>query len=163
MNADVAADEVAPWIERLARVGFVAKGILYGTIGALAVATALYAGGKAGTDSHGALTWLYSVPFGRPLLGLLAIGLAGYAVWRVVQGIHDPENRGRSAKGIAVRAGFVARGLAHFALAGTAVSLALWRDGGGENGEKAKHWTARALETPGGVYVLYAVAGAFLA
>jgi hypothetical protein len=154
-----AADEVAPWIERLARVGFVAKGILYGTIGALAVAAALHSGGKTGTDSRGAMTWLYSTPLGRPLLGLLAVGLAGYAVWRLVEGIHDPERRGTSAKAIAIRAGYIVRAGIHFALAGTAASLALWHEGGGErSGAKAKHWSARAMELPGGIYVLWAVA-----
>ena len=162
MNTDAAVDEVAPWVERLARVGFIAKGVLYGTIGALAVAAALHSGGKTGTDSHGAMTWLYSTPFGRPLLGLLAIGLAGYALWRLIEGIRDPERRGTSAKGIAVRAGYIARAVIHFALAGTAASLALWNEGGGEGGAKAKHWSARALELPGGEYVLWAVAIAFV-
>ena len=162
MNPHAAAEDVTPWVERLARVGFIAKGILYGTIGVLAIAAALRMGGKTGTDSHGALTWLYDTSFGRPLLGVLAIGLAGYALWRVVQGIRDPENRGTSAKGIAIRAGYIGRGLIHFVLSYTALSLALWNKGGGENGEKAKHWTAKALETPGGIYVLWAAAAAFV-
>ena len=32
--------EVAPWVERLARVGYVAKAVLYGTIGILAAQAA---------------------------------------------------------------------------------------------------------------------------
>lgn len=162
MNGQVAAEDVAPWIERLARVGFVAKGLLYGTIGALAVAAALHAGGKTGTDSHGAMAWLYDAPLGRPLLAVIALGLAGYALWRVVEGIRDPEHRGTSAKGLAVRAGYLIRGIIHFALAGAAASLALWREGGGDRGAKAEHWTARAMEVPGGVYLLWGIALGFL-
>ena len=45
--------EVAPWIERLARVGFVAKAVLYGIIGILAAQAALGQGGRT-TDTSGA-------------------------------------------------------------------------------------------------------------
>lgn len=162
MNSPVAAEDVNPWIERLARAGFVAKGILYGTIGALAVAAALHSGGTTGTDSRGAMTWLYGTSFGRPLLGLLAIGLAGYGLWRVIEGIRDPERKGTKAKGLAIRAGYILRGLVHFALAGTAASLALWHEGGGDSSHKAEHWTARAMEVPGGLYLLWIAAAGFI-
>lgn len=156
------SEKVAPWIERLARVGFAAKGLLYLTVGALAASAALGHGGKAATDTHGAMGELLQKSYGRPLLAVIAIGLVGYAVWRIIEGIKDPERRGRSAKGIALRVGSVLRGLIHFALAYTAGSLALWQESeGGEQGKEARHWTARALEVPGGVYLLWAVAGAF--
>lgn len=159
-----------PWVEKLARVGFAAKAILYFTIGALAVSAALGNGGKA-TDSRGALGELIGgsflglrhALFGRVLLGVVALGLLGYAVWRIIEGITDPERRGTSAKGIALRAGYLGRGLIHLGLAGTAASLALSGSvGSGGDGDRQRHWTARALETPGGVYVLWAVALALL-
>ncbi|MBA3397351.1 MAG: DUF1206 domain-containing protein [Deltaproteobacteria bacterium] len=156
------SEKVAPWIEGLARVGFAAKGVLYLTIGALAASAALGFGGKTATDSRGAMSELLEKAYGRPLLAVIAIGLVGYAVWRVIDGIKDPERRGKSAKGIALRIGSVLRGLIHLGLAYTAGSLALWQQSeSGGQGKEARHWTARALETPGGVYVLWAVAGAF--
>ncbi len=156
------SEKVAPWIEGLARVGFAAKGVLYLTVGALAGSAALGLGGKAATDTQGAMDELLHTSFGRPLLAVIAIGLVGYGVWRIIEGIKDPERRGRSAKGIALRVGYVIRGLVHLALAYTAGSLALWQQSeGGERGKEARHWTARALELPGGVYLLWAVAGAF--
>ncbi|MDQ3368350.1 MAG: DUF1206 domain-containing protein [Myxococcota bacterium] len=155
--------DVAPWIERLARVGFAAKGVLYLTVGALATSAALGSGGRTGADSRGAMNRLIEAPFGRPLLGIIAIGLLGYAVWRIVQAIKDPEHRGTDAKGIAMRIGFFVRGLIHLGLAGTAASLALWQRGGGSGGggDRAREGTAEALKLPGGVYLLYAIAAAF--
>lgn len=152
------SDEVAPWIEKLARVGFAAKGVLYVTVGVLTTLAALGMGGQHGTDSRGAMANLLDKPFGRPLLAIIALGLVGYAVWRIIEGIKDPEHRGSSAKGIALRVGFVGRGIIHLGLAYTAASLALWQRGGGGGGQQTKHWTARALEMPGGEYVLWAVA-----
>jgi hypothetical protein len=158
MPATVAADEVAPWIERLARVGWIAKGVLYVTIGALAVSAALGQGAGKGTDNHGAMATLYGAPLGRPLLAVLALGIAGYAVWRIIEGIHDPEHRGTSPKGIALRATYVGSGLVHLALAATAGGLAFLRDGGKGEDEHAKHLSARALEIPGGAAALWITA-----
>ena len=63
--------EVAPWIERLARVGYVTKARLYGTIGALA---AFSSGGRT-TDTRGAMGTLLDAPMGRALLAAIALGL----------------------------------------------------------------------------------------
>ncbi len=153
-----AADKAAPWVERLARMGFLAKGVLYVTIGALAVSAALGQRGMKSADSHGAMTEIYSAPFGRALLALLTIGLAGYAVWRIVEGVRDPEHRGTSAKGIALRIGYIASGIVHALFAYTTASVALRRPAGVSEGQQAKNWSARALDTPGGVYLLWITA-----
>ena len=154
----IAADKAAPWVERLARMGFFAKGVLYVTIGALAVSAALGQRGSKSADSQGAMTEIYSAPWGRALLALLTIGLAGYAVWRIVEGIHDPEHRGTSAKGIAWRIGNLASGIVHALFAYTTASVALGHHAGASDGQQAKHWSARALETPGGIYLLWITA-----
>lgn len=159
----IAADEAAPWIERLARVGFAAKGVLYLTIGVLSVRAAMGAGGRAVTDTHGALDVLHGT-FGRAAVAIVALGLAGYGVWLLVSAFTDAEGRGREAKEIAMRIGAAARGVVHLALAGTAISVAMWqRSGGGGNDSNAKHWTSRALEMPAGEYIVWGVAGGFAA
>jgi hypothetical protein len=157
---DTAIAEAAPWIERLARVGFAAKGVLYLTIGVLSARAAMGAGGRTVTDTHGALDTLNGT-FGRPLLVIIALGLAGYGVWRLIDAIVDAEDHGRDAKGIAKRIGAAIRGLVHLALAGTAISLALWQGGSGGHDAKAKHWTARLLDAPGGELLVWGVAAAF--
>ncbi len=50
-------------------------------------------------------------PFAKFLLALVAIGLIGYVIWRFVQAIKDPENKGNDAKGLAVRIGYAVKGL----------------------------------------------------
>ncbi len=65
-----AADEVAekvgkhPWIERLARFGYAAKGVVYIVVGVLATLTALGVGGET-TNAQGALRSIARQPFGR--------------------------------------------------------------------------------------------------
>ena len=78
--------------EWLARAGLLARGVVYGIIGVLAIKLALGDGGKA-TDQQGALHTIAKQPFGKFLLVVVAVGLAGYALWRLVRaGIgHGPE------------------------------------------------------------------------
>jgi len=109
-------------IERLARVGFLVKGVLYTVIGALALQVAARAGGRV-TGTRGALTAVLGQPFGRMLLLVAAIGLLGYAAWRVLQGLFDPDRLGHDWRGLAIRASFVARGVVHAVLGRQAFRL----------------------------------------
>lgn len=161
-TAEAAAEYAAPWIERLARVGFAAKALLYGTVGLLAARLALGNGGRA-AGARGAMTSVQQAPFGRLLLGLIAIGLVGYAVWRVVQAVLDPERRGKTVKGLSLRLSFAARGLIHAALAVSAFRLAVGNPPEGD-GNDAERWAARALGITGGRSLLWIIAlsiGAF--
>lgn len=77
------ADDVvgSSGFEWFARAGFVARALIYGIIGVLAVKLALGAGGKT-TNQQGALKTIAHQPFGKLLLILVAVGVAGYAFWR---------------------------------------------------------------------------------
>lgn len=79
--------------EWLSRGGFVARGVIYGIIGILALQLAVGAGGRA-TNQQGALKTIAHQPFGKLLLILVAVGLGGYAAWRFVRaGLgHGPES-----------------------------------------------------------------------
>jgi hypothetical protein len=162
MNTSPAVREVAPWLARLARVGFVAQGVLYLTIGVLSALAAAGMGGRAVTDAHGAMGVLDG-SFGRPLLAILAVGLFGYGAWRIVQSITDAEQKGSDAKGIAVRIGTAAAAIAHLAIGWGAMSLALWNRAGGGHDANAQHWTARALDLPGGSLLVVIAALGFAA
>jgi hypothetical protein len=78
--------------EALARAGFAARGLIYGIIGVLALKLAIGDGGKT-TDQSGALKTIAHQPFGRFLLIAVAIGFAGYALWRFMHVFlgHGPE------------------------------------------------------------------------
>ncbi|HEX7958198.1 MAG TPA: DUF1206 domain-containing protein, partial [Pyrinomonadaceae bacterium] len=99
----------SPWIERLARFGYAAKGVVYVLVGALAALAAFGGGGP--TDSRGALTQVVRQPYGRALLAVVAAGLAGYALWRLVQGLRDTEEKGSGLKGISIRFGYACIGV----------------------------------------------------
>ena len=164
------ATDVSPWIERLARVGFVAKALLYGTIGVVAALAAFRRDGQGGaTDTRGAMNTLLDAPFGPAIVIAMALGLFGYAAWRIVEGILDPERRGTDAKAIAVRGSFIVRGLAHAALGVSALRLAFGSSDGGDAGggggggggggvEQGRDATRTAFELPGGEWIVMAVA-----
>ena len=99
-----AVQDVAPWVERLARVGYTAKAVLYITVGLVAAKAAFRPGGRA-IDTDGALRLVHDLRFGHVALLVTAAGLMGYALWRVVEAVVDPERRGRRPKGLALRAG----------------------------------------------------------
>lgn len=162
-RAENAVHEAAPWIEKLARLGYVAKAVLYMTIGVLASAAALRLGGTGATGSRGAMAQLVNAPFGEALLVVIAIGLFGYAAWRIIAGIVDPEHQGHKAKGIAKRIQAVGIGVLHAALGISAIKLALGDLSAGKDGAQTQNWTARALATPGGTLALWVVAGGLAA
>ena len=58
--------------------------MVYGIIGILALKLALGSGGET-TNQQGAMRRLAEQHFGKVLLLLLAVGLAGYAVWRLTR------------------------------------------------------------------------------
>jgi hypothetical protein len=145
------------WIERLARAGFAAKGVVYLLIGTLALLAAAGAGGET-TGTHGALGVLLRQPLGRVLLGALAVGLAGYAIWRAITALADPEAGGRRGwKRIVVRIGYAASAFAHGALAWEAARLALaMGSAGGDDATRDR--TADLMAAPLGQWLAGAVA-----
>jgi Domain of Unknown Function (DUF1206) len=138
-------------IEGLARVGFLAKGVLYMVIGSLALQVAARAGGRL-TGTRGALTTVLRQPFGHTLLLVAAIGLLGYAAWRVLQGLFDPDRRGDDWRGLAIRASFVARGVVHAALGWQAFRL--YRGLSGSSGTSEREVAAEAFQWPLGDWVV---------
>ncbi|MFL6232225.1 MAG: DUF1206 domain-containing protein [Thermoanaerobaculia bacterium] len=146
----------SPWLERLARAGYAARGAVYALVGFLAVETALGARSRP-TDTRGALQEIA----GRStaFLWLIAVGLAGYALWRIVQGFLDPEHKGNDLKGLAKRAGRIGSGLIYGGLAWAAMKIALGAHGaeGGGGGHTYQAWTAKLMSEPFGRWLVAAV------
>jgi hypothetical protein len=137
-------------------VGYAAKALLYITVGLLAAQAGLGRRGRA-VDTQGALRVVHEATFGRIALIVVAAGLIGYAVWRVVEGIVDPQRRGTDLKGLALRTSFAARGVLHGALGISALRLAA-RERPGPHSDQTRHWTAVAFGLPAGELLVWATA-----
>lgn len=143
-----------PWFEKLARFGYAARGVVYFIIGLLAAQAAFGEGGKT-TDSKGALQTIVTQPFGKILLGIVTVGLIGYALWRLVETILDPEHAHQpmKAKRVAQRIGYAVSALSYTILAVTAVKLILGSGGSGSS-NATQDWTARFLSQPFGQWLV---------
>lgn len=158
-KAERAIKEAAanPWVDRLARCGFISKGVIYSIVGALATLAAFSAGGKT-TDSRGVFQEILNKPFGQVMLAAVSIGLVGYVIWRFVEAILDASNKGSETKGILIRFGYAVSGTIHAGLAFTAAKMVLdARDNGGE--DPVRYWTSQLMSLPFGAW-LVALAGA---
>ena len=154
-----AVGAAAPWIVRAARLGYVAKGVVYLVIGTLAARAALGDGGGT-TDSRGALRAIGESTMGSAALLVIGVGLLGYALWAVLAAAWDAEDRGREPKGIAIRLGQAGRGIAYGALGVAALRLLGRARSAASGGDGAEHWTARLLDAPLGRWLVVAVGAA---
>jgi len=138
--------------EWLARAGLAARGVIYAIVGVLAVKLAVGDGGET-TNQQGALQEIAKQPFGKVLLVLMAIGLAGYAIWRLVRAAigHGPEASDDTKERVAG----LASGIAYAMLCVTAVTILIGSGGGSGSPDKA---TGGVLGWPGGQF-LVAIAG----
>lgn len=142
--------------EWFARSGFVSRGLIYGIIGILAVKLALGVGGKA-TNQQGALKTIAHQPFGKVLLVLVAIGLAGYALWRLTRAALG-HGRDASDSGFDRVAAF-GSGVVYAALCVVAVAIVAGAGSAGSGGTKKA--TGGVLGWPGGQW-LVGIAGVVL-
>jgi Domain of Unknown Function (DUF1206) len=144
----------------LVRAGFIARGITYGVIGALALAIARGAGTTGTTpNQQGALSLIAHTAVGRPALVVIAAGLVAYALWKLTQGIfgHGPEGGGSVE--LKDRVANLAGGVVYLGFCWVAVE-ALSGSSGNSSSEPS-HAAGGILQWPGGQLIV-AVAGAGL-
>jgi hypothetical protein len=135
--------------ELLSRAGFVARGLVYAIIGILALKLAVGHGGKL-TNQQGALKTVAHQPFGTALLILVAIGLGGYSIWRLVRAAigHGPEGSDTGFERVAA----LASGLAYGALCVLAIEILV--SGHGSTSGSPKKATAGVFGWPGGTWIV---------
>jgi hypothetical protein len=143
-------------IEFIARLGYVARGAVYSLVSVFAFAVAVGRSGQT-TDGKGALQALLSAPFGSVMLGLVAVGLACFGIWRLLQGLLDPDRLGREIKGIAKRLVYVGSSAVHFGLAFTAARILVGYRNDASGDQSAKDWTAALMAQPWGRWLTVAV------
>lgn len=138
----------------LARGGLVARGIVYGIVGVLALKLALGSGGKA-TTQQGALQTLDREPFGNALLIAVAVGLGAYALWRALEaviGVNPDED-----KAALHRISAAGSALAYAVLCVSAITILAGGHASGGS-RSSRHAAAGVLGWPGGP-VIVAVIG----
>ena len=123
----------------LTRIGFATRGILY-----IVIAFLVIRAGRA-EDPAGALEYLGDGA-GRVLLSVMAVGLAAYGLWRLLDAVFDIERHGTDRSGLMERLGAGISGVVHVLLTWQAVRLIRGlraSTGGAEAG------TQVALDLPG--------------
>jgi hypothetical protein len=110
----------------LSRTGFVARGLVYGIIGVLALDLALGLGGKI-TNQQGALRSVEHHSFGHLLLAVLAVGLGSYSLWRLFRALlgHGPEGADSGLD----RLGALGSGIAYAVMCAIAVQILVGSSG----------------------------------
>lgn len=140
-----------------ARAGYTAKGAVYGLVGVLALQQAIGRGGDISGTTE-ALDHIRSSPFGQVLLAAVAVGLAGYVVWRLVQAVADPEADDSDDHRWATRLFYFGSAITYGLLAWTAVELLTGNGGAsGDSSGGSRSWTARLMSMQWGVWLVGAV------
>src|SRR5580765_6804702 len=140
----------------LSRAGFVARALIYGIIGVLAFDLVVGHGGKI-TNQQGALRTVEQRSFGHLMLALLAVGLGGYAVWRLLRAILGHGREGADS-GIE-RIGAFGSGIVYALMCVVAVQILT---GPGTSGGSAKKTASDVFSWPAGRWLVGA-AGVVLA
>jgi hypothetical protein len=144
--------------EGLARVGYAARGVIYALIGVLAIRLA---DGVAAPrpNQQGAMHQIAQQRFGHALLLITAIGLGGYALWRLAQALigHTPEYGEHSKLD---RIGAAGSAVAYAAFCFLAISVLRGTDS--NSSAQTRKTTAGVLEWPAGRELVAAVGLLFI-
>lgn len=135
----------------VARIGYTARGIVFLIVAGLAARTVVFQTDEVG-GTRGALESFLPGPLGRTLLAAVAIGLAGYVVWRFVQAVTLPFTEAEGWKTLPRRAAFGFSGAFYSLLALTAGELALGMPT--HDADAEQKWSAWLLEVPLGEPIL---------
>ncbi len=138
------------WIQTWAKFGFAVGGFVYLIIGLLAILVAYDNRGHI-VGPEGAIQRIGAQPYGEVLLGVVSVGLFGYALWCFVQALLDTDDDGNDLRGIAIRFGEFCSGLAYVSLG----LLAIHRMRGDHTaGNSARHWTEKILAHGSGAWLV---------
>lgn len=133
--------------------------MIYLLIGGLALAGAFDPSQHA-SGSNGAMSKVAHLPLGHLWLAVLALGLAAFVLWQIIQAVLDPEcGHGRwEIKQVAIRIHHLWTAALHFLLVGIAAWQLLGFGHASNNGQTQKHLTAMALHLSGGRWLVGGIA-----
>lgn len=138
-------------IQKLARAGYTAKGVVYLLLGVLAFMAAFELGSAAAEASRGGVfKMVLDAPAGGTLLVLLAVGLFCYVAWRLVQAFAPAYGHEHKKS---KRALYFLSGLAYAGVAVAALNMALGKQGGSGGDNSQQTLAATLLDKPGGQWL----------
>ena len=143
----------ARWIEYYARFGYAAKGVVYGSVGILAIWEVFDSDqDEKVVGTTGAIRAIASQPFGRVLSGAIAFCLMGYVVWRGIQAFLDPEHSGLNAADIVRRIGYGCSGLVYASIAYSVVEILM--EAPESDDKTAEEWALIVMQQPFGRWLV---------
>jgi len=151
-----------PGLVKFARIGWVAKGVVYGLTGVLGLLIGLHktdstpaasTGAEGEASQTGAIARIADSSYGTVLLIVMAVGLLIYAVWRLVTVLLPADN---DVKGWLTRIGYLVSTIVYSVLGFTAISLAR-NPGSPANGEDSKieSFTRDFMDRSGGRAMIF--------
>jgi hypothetical protein len=117
--------EQHPWLEHVARFGWIAKGVVYALMGLTAFTIGRRRPTSDDASPEGAVGQLRSTQFGTALIFALVIGLALYVLWRLLTAALV---RGNDVKSWLERVGYLFSAAFYAVLAFTAVTAVMHGD-----------------------------------
>lgn len=145
-------------LEWAARAGYASRGFVYLSIGGLAASAAVELA-RSPTGARGAIAALAEWPLGQLWAALVAVGLAGFALWRGLQALFDADHQGNKPVALASRAGQAVSGLVYGALAWSTLELLdeLEDFGEADEAQSAQRTAGELIELPFGNWLLLVV------
>ena len=156
VNLHRRAKQLQPFIVTSARIGYLAKGLVFLSLGLFTARAALSAG-QLPDGLKGALADWANELYGQLLLGALAVGLMGYVLWLLCRAVLDADHLGRTPLALLQRAGALTSAGGFLLLVVFAVQVA-WQGWGQGDGAGPQRWVAFFLALPLGPW-LVALAG----
>ncbi len=142
------------WLQTMGRIGIGSRGVIYLILAYLAFDIARHGNAPAQATSTGALEEVGHRSGGSALLTILAVGLASYAVWRLVNAV-------MSREGPLKRVGSLAIAVIYFGLLARAIELAAGHSTGGGASANPEPLVVKVLGWPAGKEIV-GVGGAAL-
>jgi Domain of Unknown Function (DUF1206) len=146
--------EASPWPERYARFGLGARGVLYIVLGILAFRVA-FGQTNEQANQNGALQEIASTPGGSVLIWLVAIGLLGFALWRLASAVFGPAADPLATKAKErVKAAAEAVGYGLISILAFKIAVNGGSSGGSGGSGGGSKSTATVLSWPGGQFLV---------
>lgn len=143
-SASRAAD--SRWLDRLARVGLAARGLVYVLVALLAAKIALGRQDKS-ADQKGAFQTLAQNGLGKAVLWVVVLGFVGYALWQLTEAAFGHRDADGGTKRTGKRLVSAGKAVSYTGLAVAAAKTAMGRASGSRSGQTA---TAKVLAHSGG-------------